>query len=615
MQGDARTESGPKRHCSKHMGLLLLVDYLFPISVGVALVAVLWQLDISRCRGWEVWDPSSHLKDVLSFHASPSIQWLYSTVYPPLVYFLTDLLFSLLGPSRQNAELLISLCLIPLSLGAYSLGRIYGGRAAGVLCLVLPLLNEDFIFLSQSYLLDVPLIMMVTLTLLALHKVGQFQKLGASVVLGLVIGAGMMVKYNFFFFCGPVLICGALLLIEGSKGLLLPLSTLLLLGSLILFYFSPGLGDFLFTAPSWPRFVLLYASPFLVIGLFMFLLKRSRISSALLKGDSSYESVRNLMISLAFGISMGLPWYAAQRQHMFDALEKNRGLGLARIDHALQCFYSLNSPWTMALPMLLFGVLVIHWGGPRRQELRWIALGGLLAFLFMVTATDCNTRVFLGILPFVMVLGTWWLKLLGRFSWLVAAAVLTLQIVLIHQEEKPGPRYLYIRPGVQGGALNNLYRSELAEDRARCLMDRRISIVADELGVLTGSDPTSLSFLYRDSKHMWSSELMHQIPGASSNILNIKLDFFDVFPSTYLLKSDGVSFVLQRPAPRDRGRHIIAYFGLATEQVFQIQQRYQALTGAWIDYLGFRHLRDSKGVHFFRVAAANPVERKNRKPE
>lgn len=597
-------ETGQETEQNRQRTLLLLLDYVLPVSVGIAMVVLLWQLDISRCRGWSEWDPFSHLKAALRYHGDPSIKLIFDPAYPPLVYFVTHFLFLLMDPGRQAAELSVALFLIPLCLGSYTLGRVYGGRAAGILCLLLPLMNWKMVQLSQFYLLDIPLIATVIWSLIAFQKVGSFQRLGASILLGVALGAGMMAKHNFFFFCAPVVISGVILVVRAARGWLVPAATALVLAGLAALYVSDLAQLLLFKEPSWTGFLLLSATPALALYLPSRLLRNRAVSLKLFKSAELHDQVNNLFLTLAVSLAPCLPWYVGQRDHMFGAAAKNRALGAARDDHAYQCFMSLNIPWAVALPMLLAGVLLIFFAGKRRRELVFVALGGAVAFIFMVESTDCNPRVFLGILPFVQVLGTWWLSLLGWVRWLPVVLVLVVQVVAIYTGRLQGPRYLYLRPRAPGGALKEGFRREIEEDRARCQLDIKTTTLAEELKKISRLDKPYLACIYWDDEQFSASHGMRQFPGFNCDVLGHKLAVRGLPHSTWVLFPTEPHFHVPELNDDDRRRLVLLHIGRHDAPISKIRERYHELTGFKLDYIGFRGLRGPMGVHILRHQGA-----------
>lgn len=572
--------------------LLILVDHVLPALVGAFMAWVLWWFDISRCRGLENWDPAAHLTAALSLHFEPSISWLYSTAYPPLTYFWTNLLFFFMEPGRQAAELSVVFLLVPFSWGSYTLGRVYGGRPAAFLCLIMPFFKWEFANLGHQYLLDLPLITLITLSLLALHRAGDFRRKRDAIILGLILGAGMLVKYNFFFFCGPVLAAGVLITLRDARGARLIWATLLLVAALAFLYSRDTIVFFFLRDTNLAWVLLLGASPFLLFYLPAFLLGRSRALSWFVKAPQQYARVRNWFLTMTLCMVPSITWYMHSIDAMFWMYNKNRGLGQDRPHHELLCAQSLNMPWDFALPMMLIGLALV-WRSPLRRELAALAFGGVVTFLFMAVATDCNSRVFFGILPFVLVLATWWLRFLGRYGWLVVALLVVYQSHVIVHDNARRPRYLQTYLEVTGRSAVQRLGPEREEDLRRCKLDRALTALAAELKEL-GNNPRRLTCV------SWDDQQARQYFDCQD--LAVKMGLSQGRAPAIFLNGENPHSGPPVPSPDELKDLIVLHLANKDDPITRIQERYTKMTGVELRYYQFRPLQGTMGAHLWRAS-------------
>jgi 4-amino-4-deoxy-L-arabinose transferase-like glycosyltransferase/tetratricopeptide (TPR) repeat protein len=221
---------------------------------NLLLLIVLWLLGVTVDSGWlsldlsvPSWDPAAHLTRALNYwRLLQQFQigsgdwwvrfWQPATKYPPLAYASAAPFLQILGPG-MDASVAVNFLF-----GALLLGSVYGlgcllfspgvGLGAAAICLVMPGLYQ----LRLEYLLDYPLVAMITLswfwlTLWRGGRLGQtwHRVLGAA-MFGFTLGLTLLTKQTaLLFFIGPLLYLGISRLWQRRWGELLQL----LLGGMV----------------------------------------------------------------------------------------------------------------------------------------------------------------------------------------------------------------------------------------------------------------------------------------------------------------------------------------------------------------------------------------------
>jgi hypothetical protein len=149
------------------------------------------------------WDKARHLTTSLvyldTFGSTSLLHWLHAYyVYPPLVYWITDTFYAVLGTSEiWVAVLSQAVFLAILAFSTYGIGRHLWSRRVGLLAaffaLTSPMLASQF----KDYMLDAPLTAMVALALYLLVRADAFGERRFSVLFGAACGLGMLTKWNF----------------------------------------------------------------------------------------------------------------------------------------------------------------------------------------------------------------------------------------------------------------------------------------------------------------------------------------------------------------------------------------------------------------------------------
>lgn len=618
---------------------LAAVDYGLPLGLGLFMVACLWVTDIQYCRGWESWDPRQHLIAALDLYHAPNVHQLMASLYPPLVYLWSALLFSMLDPGRQVAELSVALFYLPLALGIYSLARHHGGRAAGLLSLALVCFCQPIYERSQDYLLDVPLLTLVTLTLLAWVKSRMFASRGWSLALGLVLGMGLLVKYNFFYFCFPLALSGAYLLIRCARPALLVGAAAATVGSLWLFWgyfesFRRQGPDSLPLAWYLPLAGAAVAALYLASGL----LARGRLAALLIKDQPSFQQLRHAGLAGMLGLLPALPWYYRHFPALMDNWRMNR-VWAQRGGDGLPGYLEASAIlWAGAAPMVLAGLVLLVKRYPGRLERALLTAGGVIALALLAGATDWQLRLLLPLVPFIVVLGTWWLRLLGRWSWVAALVVLALQVPHMFSLLRPFPPITTTGatpPAMGDGSLMELPpperrplpgalkvlspayllrtlvkaptgQNEGPGEAQRCRVARRLLQLSS--ATTSGGQRPRILCAFSDREQEEAFHINDAIPGFDCNVLSSVFSR-PSYPSCKCTLAAGEDTRLRRKARPDRQqeRWLLMFPAPRAAKVATFKQAFARRSTGRLEYLRYHPLTDKNGLHLFRLDRAGEV--------
>ncbi len=154
--------------------------------------------------------------------------------YPPLVYLISAPLVFLFGPAVDVLLGGHALFLGILLCSTYGIASAFGGRKSGLLAAFIVSMYPIIYGLTRHYLLEVPLVAMVTLATWLLVCTRDFARRGASIVCGLSLGFGMLTKWTFLVFVGgPFLIVAVRTLRCRSSDRLLNLALALIGGAIV----------------------------------------------------------------------------------------------------------------------------------------------------------------------------------------------------------------------------------------------------------------------------------------------------------------------------------------------------------------------------------------------
>lgn len=191
-----------------------------PVRDVVALGA-LWLFHVLLNAAWlrldnypPSWDSAHHLSTTLrwlQYWQSPSLANLQvaagASSYPPLPYCLVIPFYLIFGREPDVAVLASGALWLGVLLAAtYSLGRQIRGGRTGLLAAAVVSLYPLIVALQRDLLLDLALTATVALALCLLVRCGSFDEPSWALSLGLVLGAGSLIKWPFLaFLVGPFL--------------------------------------------------------------------------------------------------------------------------------------------------------------------------------------------------------------------------------------------------------------------------------------------------------------------------------------------------------------------------------------------------------------------------
>jgi 4-amino-4-deoxy-L-arabinose transferase-like glycosyltransferase len=189
-----------------------------------------------------VYDTASHAMAALQLAEAPflthpptALKWVLEThPYPPFVYLVSVPFAHLLGPTVDAFLGAHAVFMAILLFATYALGRRLDRPRTGVGAAFLVGMYPILYGLSRHYLLDIPLVAMVTVAICFLVYAENFRRPLPSALFGLSVGLGLLTKWTFAVFIGaPFLIALVGVLRKGSFKRLWNVLLSVLLGSLI----------------------------------------------------------------------------------------------------------------------------------------------------------------------------------------------------------------------------------------------------------------------------------------------------------------------------------------------------------------------------------------------
>ena len=158
------------------------------------------------------WDQAAHL--ILSleyFHAltTPSLDVIprlfsVSNYYPPLFHISASPFYLLFGTSDDIACMSAIIFLGILIFSTYGIGKRIYNRNTGLLSAFLVSMYPIIFGETREYLIDIPVVAMVALSIYVLLLSNNFKNKRYSILFGITLGLGMLTKWTFIFFIiGP----------------------------------------------------------------------------------------------------------------------------------------------------------------------------------------------------------------------------------------------------------------------------------------------------------------------------------------------------------------------------------------------------------------------------
>jgi 4-amino-4-deoxy-L-arabinose transferase-like glycosyltransferase len=154
------------------------------------------------------------LRDGINLHTLFAALTL-SDYYPPLVHLTATVFYGLFGVSMDVAAMSNSLCLALFLLAVYDLGRQLAGPWVGLLSAFVISTFPIVFSMSRYFYIDFALMAMVAVNICLLLRSDRFRHRGYSLLYGLSLGLGLLVKWTF----APFVAAPLLLVIIRSRAL------------------------------------------------------------------------------------------------------------------------------------------------------------------------------------------------------------------------------------------------------------------------------------------------------------------------------------------------------------------------------------------------------------
>ena len=357
--------------------------------------------------------------------------------YPPGLYAVTSAVFTVMGPSVQAALMSVQLFLAVLILACFELGFMFGGRAAAFGLVGMVGGAQVVVAGSREYLLDLPMTALVTLAYLLLLRSQGFRRRAPSIAFGGVLAVSMLVKWSSaLLLIAPALYVAWPLLRRPdydvlSTGLLGTLGVVNLMLVLRRTVFDHSYGLSVASGPADPsrQEVVAWVPPFLwIVVSLVALLVSWRLLVAVARSRPAATPLRHCFEGLMAALAVAGPWYVWQIHAVLwlpvrAYLPSFSTWTNARADALI---IAIQAPMLLALVAIGLIVAVVRRvggtrGGPSLGPSFLAALVGFLALGFGVLT---HWRYTLPIIPFVGIVATYWLSLLGPVAWMEVAVLL-----------------------------------------------------------------------------------------------------------------------------------------------------------------------------------------------
>jgi 4-amino-4-deoxy-L-arabinose transferase-like glycosyltransferase len=166
----------------------------------IAALNVYWRMSEARPPHW---DMAYHLANSLFYFHRASDGDLQTFLvgyqyYPPFTYWVTDLFYAGLRTEAIWVAVLSNVVwLAVLVFATYGVGRKLWSGAVGWLAVVFVVTAPMVVSASKEYMLDVPLTAAAALALYLLIRADGFSSRRYSMLLGVTVGCGLLVKWTF----------------------------------------------------------------------------------------------------------------------------------------------------------------------------------------------------------------------------------------------------------------------------------------------------------------------------------------------------------------------------------------------------------------------------------
>lgn len=155
----------------------------------------------------------------------------------PLVTWITAPFYFIFGPSQDAGVIISSTIFLPILIfSTYGIAKVLSNEKAGLLAAFIVTMYPIIFNHLRTYMFDFPLTAMVALSIYLLIRADEFKNKKYSIILGLALLAGLLVKINFgIFVLGPLLVFISKAILQ--KGQRLAKKNILFLLTIIIFTF------------------------------------------------------------------------------------------------------------------------------------------------------------------------------------------------------------------------------------------------------------------------------------------------------------------------------------------------------------------------------------------
>lgn len=184
--------------------------------LAVVTVAAIW---LALDRRPPEWDYANHLEHALLCRRDLAAGdfgavFSHSSFYPPLVPCMAGVVYGLFPSDVAFGEVVVFAFLGLGVVATYVIGRRFSGGAGGVAAAILFATAPVVVHHALHFQLDVPLASMVATFLAVLFATERFERVGFTVLAGVLFGLGMLVKPPFAVFVAPACV----LVAAGARG-------------------------------------------------------------------------------------------------------------------------------------------------------------------------------------------------------------------------------------------------------------------------------------------------------------------------------------------------------------------------------------------------------------
>lgn len=354
--------------------------------------------------------------------------------YPPGLYAVAGAVFTVVGPSINAGLLCVQPFLVILLLACFELGFRFGGRVSAYALVALVGGSRVVIAGSREFLLDLPMTALLALAYLFLLRSEHFTRRAPSILFGLAFGASMLMKWSTaLVLIAPAVYVAWPLLRRIDYDVLTAglLATLGVLNGMLMarcLFLNQEYGLTAKTGPLDPSRVetVQWVPPFVwLLGSMVAIVVSWRLLMVVARSRPAAAPLRNCFEGLLAAQLVAGPWYVWQLSAVLwlpvrAYLPSFSTWANARADALI---IAVQAP--MLTVLMLGGLLVpvVGWlrGKPFRFSQGPSFLGAVVGFLFLGFGVLTHWRYTMPLMPFVGIVATYWLSMVGRVAWLEVA--------------------------------------------------------------------------------------------------------------------------------------------------------------------------------------------------